>query len=287
MSLRGFGTRLARGINANADIIMSIIAIGGLVSTVALAIKATPKANDILDETKHKINRIKKIADEEKWTNEELDSEVRDVQLSCAKDLAIIYAPTAISLVGTTALIIGSNKINRSRNAAMAGALNATNIAFQEYKEHVKTSIGEKKFREIDESFEEKRSRDRPKLMETPNHEVYNTGHGNKLYSIDTIPGNINTRVFFRSSPEAVKQAELDFNSAMLFDGGENDGLYADYLWYLGIHDAIKYNGAMLTHHKMENAQDFVHARYHEYIHPTTNENWCHIDFYPTDWVFA
>ena len=278
----------ANAINRNSDIITAGLALVGLVTTVVLAIKETPRAEIILDDHAQRIDDIHWQAHDEKWSASEESKEINRERLHCVGALVINYAPTIVGMTVTGACIIGSNRIMRGRNAALASALNATNLAFQEYKDHAKAVLPNKEYQELEDTFEkarlEKRLEDH--LIPVPSvREVYHTGFGEKLYSIDTVPGDPSTRIYFRSSPEAVTQAEMDFNSAMLYESGDNSGMYADYLYYLGIKDAVKYKTAMNYFHFMENAQDFVHARIHEYeSHPTFLETWGHIDFDPDDW---
>jgi hypothetical protein len=268
------GNNAARFLNTNADIITAGAALVGLVTTVVLAVKETPRAERILDDARYDIERA------------ETEDEVRRIKLMCARDLALNYAPAGVSLIFTGGCIVGTNRISRSRNAALTGLINAGNLTFQEYKEHMREELGDKKFHEIDDSFEEKRINKRVAdgTMKIPQ-EVYQTGYGNKLYSIDTVPGDPTTRIYFRSSPERVAKAELEFNADMVSKGELNAGVYADYLWYQGVKDAIKYNSAMNYYHVMEHMHDFVEARLHEYEeHPFFHEHWCHIDFDPDTW---
>lgn len=280
--------KVAMGVNKNEDLITAGLALVGLVTTVVLAIRETPGAEAILEEHAQAVDDIHWDAERENWSFEREDAEINHERLRCVGALAYNYLPTIVSVIGTGVCIIRTNRISRKRNAMLAGALNATNLAFQEFKEHTKETIGEKSFQELEDTFEkariEKRLEDH--TMPAPSvREVYHTGHGEKLYSIDTVPNDPSTRIYFRSSPEAVTQAEMDFNAAMLYESGDNAGVYADYLYYLGIKDAIKYKTAMNYFHFMENGQDFVHARLHEYEeHPTFLETWCHIDFDPDDW---
>ena len=274
-------------INAYADVITAGAALIGLVTTVVLAIKETPKAERILDDTRATINDIYDRAKDEEWSEKEVREAVNAERIICARNLAVNYAPAFISFVSTGACIVGTNRISRSQKAAVVSALNATNLTFQEYKDHMREVLGEKQYHDIEDTFEkariEKKMKDDEIVMPR---EVYHTGFGDKLYSIDTIPGDPSSRIYFRSSPEKVTQAGLDFNSEMLFDGGDNSGVYADYLWYLGIKDAIKYKTAMNYTHFMEGPQDFVEPRLHEYEeHPSFHEHWCHIDFDPSEWL--
>lgn len=280
--------KVVNALNKNADIITAGMAVVGLITTVVLAIKETPKAETIVEESAKRIDDIHWKANDEKWPVAEENKEVNIERLHCLGALIFNYGPTIVSFTITGACIIGTNRISRRNYSILAGTLNATNLMFQEYKDRAREVLPNKEFQELDDGFEKARLVKRLENHDMPApsvREVYHTGFGEKLYSIDTVPGDPSTRIYFRSSPEAVTKAEMDFNAAMLYESGDNAGVYADYLYYLGIKDAIKYKTAMNYYHFMENAQDFVHARLREYEeHPTFLETWCHIDFDPTDW---
>lgn len=99
--------KLEKGIRDNGPSILTGLGVVGLVSTVALAIKAT-----------HDFDK------EEYKTNEDrIKSGVKH------------YWPVVVMGSGSIACIIGSNKMNIKRNLALAGALKLSESKAVEYKE--------------------------------------------------------------------------------------------------------------------------------------------------------
>ena len=95
----------------------------GMLTTTVIAVKATPKAMQLIEEAK-----------EEK--GEEL------TKLETVKAAAKVYIAPAITAVTSTACIIGASKINRRRNAALATAYAISEAALNEYKDKVVATIG-------------------------------------------------------------------------------------------------------------------------------------------------
>ena len=128
-----------------------ILVVAGVVGTVASAVmacKATLKVNDILEETKVEIEKVKTVVADESISEEKYSEQ------DAKKDLAIIYAHTGIKLVklygpsiilGTLSItgILASNNILRKRNIALAAAYKAIDTGFKEYRSRVVERFGE------------------------------------------------------------------------------------------------------------------------------------------------
>lgn len=123
----------------------------GIVGTVAsavLACRATLKVSDILEETKDHIDGVHKVLD---------DPSIKDDQYSeedSKKDLAIIYAQTAVKVAKTYAPsvilggmsiagILGGHNILRKRNVALAAAYTVVDQSFKDYRSRVIDRFGE------------------------------------------------------------------------------------------------------------------------------------------------
>ena len=128
-----------------------ILIVAGVVGTVASAVmacKATLKVNDILEETKVEIEKVKTVVADETISEEKYSEQ------DAKKDLAIIYAHTGIKFVklygpsiilGTLSItgILASNNILRKRNIALAAAYKAIDTGFKEYRSRVVERFGE------------------------------------------------------------------------------------------------------------------------------------------------
>ena len=123
--------------------ILTGIGIAGLVTTTIFAVKATPKALDLIAK-----------AEEEK--QEEL------TKLEAVKVAWKPYIPAAISGATSIACLIGATSVNAKRNAALAAAYKLSETALVEYKDKVIETIGEKKEKTIREEISKDRLEKNP-----------------------------------------------------------------------------------------------------------------------------
>ena len=105
----------------NASTILSCLGVLGVVGTTLSAIKATPKAIEVLEE--------------------------RDNQSLTTFEKALVVAPVYFStmLFGTATIIciFGANTLNKKQQAALTSAYAYLNSSFNEYKDKVKAIYGE------------------------------------------------------------------------------------------------------------------------------------------------
>lgn len=149
---------IQNGISKHSPEILMGIGIASMLTTVVLAVKATPKALEKIEEAK-----------EEK--GEEL-TKVETVKAAWKP-----YIPAAVTGVVGVGCLIGSNSVNAKRNAALATAYQVTTTAFNDYKEKVVETIGEKKEKTVRDKVAQKQVDSNPVATKT----VYNTGNGGTL----------------------------------------------------------------------------------------------------------
>lgn len=106
------------------------LGIAGMFTTVILAVKATPKAMELIE-------------GEEERREEEL-SKV-DVVKTCWK----CYVPAATMGVVSTACILGGHSVHARRTAAIATAYKVTETAFSDYRDTVIETIGEEREKKV------------------------------------------------------------------------------------------------------------------------------------------
>ena len=116
------------------------LGLAGMLTSTVLAVKATPKALDI-------------IREEEEYRKEAL-TRLQKVKLTWK-----YYAPAAIGYCTSAACILGANSVNAKRNAVLAGAYKISENALLEYRDKVVEVLGEEKEREIRDSIAEDRIR--------------------------------------------------------------------------------------------------------------------------------
>lgn len=163
----------------NAPAILTGVGILGFVGTTVMAIKATPKAIDLLNEREKELHQDKLPL-----------IEVIKTTWKC-------YIPTAITGVASVGCILKANSISTRRNAALVTAYNLSKTALAEYKDKVVETIGEKKEQAIRESIAQ------DKLDKNPvqNNEVVVTDKGNTL-CYDGVFGR-----YFKSNIDLIHKA--------------------------------------------------------------------------------
>lgn len=170
--------------------ILTGIGIAGMISTAVLAVKATPKAMELIEEKKR-----------EEWLDKLSPVEIVKVAWKP-------YIPAIVTCVTSTACLIGASSVSAKRNAALATAYKLSETALTEYREKVIETIGEKKELTIRDKVAEERVKKNP----VSKNEVIITGNG-KTLCFDPISGR-----YFMCSIETIKRAENTLNKQMLHD---------------------------------------------------------------------
>ena len=124
--------KLKRTIVKHSPEILTGIGIFGMITSTVLAVKATPKALELIEEEK-----------------EEQDVEKLSVK-DTIKTTWKCYIPTAISTVSSAACVILANSIHLKRNTILATAYKLSESAFLEYKDKVIEKIGKEQEAEIE-----------------------------------------------------------------------------------------------------------------------------------------
>lgn len=173
--------------------ILTGLGVAGFIATTVTAVKATPKALEILAEIKeeHKDDTDKKAYSKD-----------------FVKRVVPLYIPSFVMGGLSIGCVICANSINTKRNAALAAAYALSESALTEYKDKVIETIGEKKEKVVKEAVAKGRVENTP--METK--EVINTGDGDEL-CLDYHSGR-----YFRSTIDKLRKAENDVNRRMLLD---------------------------------------------------------------------
>lgn len=208
-SMKAVTKGVSEGVKKNAPSILSGVAVAGLVTTVILAVKATPKANEILEERKKELEELAKKKESDDISKEEIRKERIKVEVNTAAALTPIVGPAVISGFATGACIIGANYINLRRLADISAMYEITNDAYLRYKKKTKDVIGEKKSEEIDKKVMTDRARE---CYEENPEIIFSTGKG-EILCFDCVSGR-----YFRSSKNAIESAANAINSAVFCD---------------------------------------------------------------------
>ena len=172
--------------------ILTGIGIAGMVTTVVIAVKATPKAIALIEDEKHaqKVNKLS----------------AKDTVKTAWK----CYIPATITGVTSVACLIGATSVNSRRMAALTAAYQLSETAISEYQEKVKTLVGEKKERTVREKIVEDHLEKNP-VSKT---EVIVSDKGETL-CFDPL-----TDRYFKSDLELIRKAENTLNRQMLHGVG-------------------------------------------------------------------
>lgn len=165
--------------------------ITSMVSAVFFAIKATPKAVDILDKM------------EEEATEEEPVEPIDKV-----KAVAPVYIPTIVATGVGIACIIGASRIHLHRNAVLAAAYTMSETTLTKYSDKIIEEFGKEKADEIRKAADVETMRDNPPPKDVrpmPGSDILSQ----KLF-FETLSGR-----YFYSSVDNIKKAENEFNRIM------------------------------------------------------------------------
>ena len=171
----------------HAPEILTGIGIAGMVTTVVLAVKETPKACQLLDERK----------DELKPEN------LPGVEI--VKTTWKCYIPAAVTGVASIACIIGANSVHNKRTAAIAAAYKISETALSEYKDKVVEVIGEKKEQAVRDAIDKDHIQNNPVSKQ----QVFITTKGESL-CYDAHSGR-----YFKSDIEQIRRAVNNLNHQM------------------------------------------------------------------------
>lgn len=180
----------------NPEILVGL-GVAGMMTSTVLAVKATPKALDIMEDKKADLG----------------------VTYLTRKEIAQatwkIYAPSiGVGLASAACIILGTSK-SIKRNTALATVYALSESTLREYQSKAKEMLGEEKAAELDREVAKSRVRKREvtTIVETEGSEyIHHTGNGDTLI-YDTLSGR-----YFRSSMNAIESAVNSINKSLLND---------------------------------------------------------------------
>jgi hypothetical protein len=181
---------MRKSVSKHSPEILTGFGIIGLGTTVVLAVKATPKALEMIEEKKEE-EGIRKLT-----------------PIDTVKVAWKPYIPAAVSFVATTACFIGANSVHVKRNTALAAAYKLSETALLEYKDQVVETIGEKKEKNLSDKVQQKQI---DKIV-TDETEVIHTGYGESL-CLDPL-----SKRLFKSDIEHLRRVENTINKQLIHD---------------------------------------------------------------------
>ena len=120
----------------------------GIVIGTVMACRATLKVEDVLDETKEKLDKIKRAKEtvsHEKYSEQDYQKDLAITYVQTGVALAKLYGPSvAVSALGV-ASILSSHGIMKKRNLALMAAYKAVEESFTAYRNRVVAELGPQK----------------------------------------------------------------------------------------------------------------------------------------------
>lgn len=197
--------------------ILTGIGIGGMVTAAVLAVRATPRALELIEERKREEGL------DELTTVETIETAWKP------------YIPAAITGALSITCIVGASSVSARRHAALAAAYALSETALTEYQEQVIEMVGEKKEKTIRDKVAEERVKKNP----TNSNEVIVTGKGKTMF-LDWMGGR-----HFESDIDTIKRAANEINRRILLGdmyASLNDFYYEIGLSNTGAGDAVGWN---------------------------------------------
>ena len=182
--------------------ILTGIGVAGMITTVVLAVKATPKALELIEDKK-----------------EELDAGKLTV-VDTVKTAWKPYVPAVVAGVLSTVCIIGGNAVGTRRTAALAAAYKISETALHEYKDAVVETIGEEKAKEVKEKVAQNKLDKNPVVEK----QIIVTNKGTFL-CYDSLSGR-----YFQSDMETIRKAQNDINDYLFSEDYASLNMFYDFL---------------------------------------------------------
>lgn len=182
--------RVGATLSKHSPTILTSIGVAGMVSTVVMACKATPKAQQLISDAENDKGDILTPFEKIKAT-------------------APVYWPAAAVGAASIGCIIFANSTNLRRQAALAGAYTLSENTLREYQNKVLDTIGERKEKGIRDEIAKDHLANNP----IDGKQVLLTKKGDTL-CYEEITGR-----YFKSDIESIKQTENKINKYLLRDG--------------------------------------------------------------------
>lgn len=231
---------IATAIGKHSPEILTGIGIAGMLTTIVMAVRATPKALMFMEEEKERILEEDLADDEElEETSERSDTEasIKEIQLSpkeIVKTCWKCYIPTAITGTVSVICLIGASSVNMRQKAALATAYALSESALREYRGKVLETVGDKKEQAIRDAVVKE------KVQKTPinSSEVIPTAKGDTL-CLDYVSGR-----YFRSDIDTIRRAIDKLNRRLMDEMyvSLNDFYYEIGLPPSGLGDTLGWN---------------------------------------------
>ena len=193
--------KIGRVLSQNSPLILIGMSVAGLVTTVVMAVRVTPKAVRLIENAKYNL-----ALEEDEQGNVTEPMKLDFTTMDVIKTTWKLYIPAVIMGGVTISCIIGANSINLRRNAALASVYSLTEATLKEYQEKVVETIGKGKEQKIKDGIAKDRIIKNPPNDAT----IIITGKGETL-CYDALSGR-----YFKSDIESIRKILNELNSSLM-----------------------------------------------------------------------
>lgn len=201
-----FFKNIGKGVSRRSPEILIGMGITGMITTTVLAVKATPKALELIEQEKRKRISEATIEEAREW------ADAGGVKISPVDYVKLCwkpYVPAAVTGVFSVACVVGASSKYAKRNAALATAYKLSTTALQDYREKVVETIGEKKAKDIRDKVVGDKVEKKEVEVASPKSNVIESMK-------DVIFHDMAFGQTFYSDVESIRKAVNDFNYEML-----------------------------------------------------------------------
>lgn len=201
--------------------ILTGIGIAGMITTTVLAVKATPRALELMEDERNKQNNeLMNEAIANNWNEYVLIDKLKPLEV--IKIAWKPYVPAAALGLASISCIIGASAVNYKRNAALATAYTISERTLLRYRDKVIDTLGEKK----EKTIKEKVAQDVVNENNVSDSQIIITSKGDTL-CMDSISGR-----YFKSDIDTIKKIVNELNRRMTY---ENYISLSDFYLELGL----------------------------------------------------
>lgn len=221
-------------VDKNSPHVLTGMALAGLVSTTVMALKAGPKARDILENHQKDMAYVKPGDKEAR----------RSVTWNTVKEMTPTILPPIVMGGITAGCIIGADRISTKRLAVMSAAYTLTETALHDYQNKVEELMGERKAQKIKDAIVQDKVTNNPPPQDPT--QIVMTGNGDVL-CMDNYSGR-----YFRSSGPKIEHAIVKLSADCASD------------MYVSLNDLYDYLGIQQVPMGNDfgwNADDLIHGQ--------------------------
>lgn len=165
MALGGLIGQIFEAANEHSPVILTGFAVAGVIATAVLTARAVPKALKAIEEEEATRKEIaeERAKNEVKVLNKDYQEVYNDIYEPVSKKDRIkigfkYFVPPIICGAVTIGCVVGAQKINSIRQAAMAASYELLRTTHDEYRMHVREELGKKRTEELEKELHDKKA---------------------------------------------------------------------------------------------------------------------------------